>query len=97
MVVYSKNKFMCMQIVQDVDKLVREAQAEIGKAQKWQALYYNMHRREMEIKVGDFVLLEKHWISSWRQKRVAKFGPKFVSKIKVLEVVNNNLVIDVGG
>lgn len=43
--------------------------------------------------MGDFILLEKHWLSSTLQKRAAKF----VGPFKVLEVMNNNLVIDVGG
>lgn len=56
-----------------------------------------MRRRELEIKVGEIVLLEKYWLSSSRQKRVAKFDPKFDGPYEVLEVRNNNLVTDVEG
>lgn len=47
--------------------------------------------------MGEFVLLEKHRLSSKKQKRMAMFGPMFVGLFEVLEVKNNNLVIDVGG
>lgn len=43
------------------------------------------------------MFLKKQWLSSRQQKRVAKFGPKFGRPLKVLEVVNNNLVVDVDG
>lgn len=38
-----EKKFMC----QDVDELMKEAQVQISKAQKWETLYYNMRRREL--------------------------------------------------
>lgn len=50
----SRDQFMC----RDVDKLVKEAQIQIGNAQKKQALHCNMHRSELEIKVGHFDFLE---------------------------------------
>lgn len=56
-----------------------------------------MRRRQLDVKVGDFVLMEKHRLSSRRQKRVAKFGPKFVGSFKVLEMRNVNLDINVYG
>lgn len=62
----TESEFLC----QDVDKLVKEERIQIGKAQEWQALNYNMRRRELEIKLGDFVLLEKHWLRFRRQKIV---------------------------
>lgn len=57
-----EGEFMC----QNVEKLVKKTQVQIGKAQKGQALYYDMRRRELDIKVGDFNLVEKHWLSSCR-------------------------------
>lgn len=51
-----ENSFVC----QDVDTLLTETQSQISNAQKWQAIYSNMRRRQLVIKVGDFVLLEKH-------------------------------------
>lgn len=53
-----------------------------------------MRKKALEIKEGDFVLLEKHWLSSRRQMSVAKFGPNFAGSFKILEVVNSNLGID---
>lgn len=44
-------------IVQDIDRLMKEAQVQRGKVQEKQALYYNMRRRVLEINVGDFALL----------------------------------------
>lgn len=47
--------------------------------------------------MDNFVLLEKHWLSSRRQKRVSKFGPKLVGPSEVLEKRNNNFVINLDG
>lgn len=47
--------------------------------------------------MDNFVLLEKHWLSSRRQERVSKFGPKLVSPYEVLEKRNNNFVINLDG
>lgn len=47
----AEREFTC----QDVGKLVKEAQVQIVKAKKWKSLYYNMRRRELEIKMDDFV------------------------------------------
>lgn len=77
----------------DLDKLVRKAQVQINKAQMRQVLYYNTKRRELEVKGGDFVMLEKHWLSERHQKRVAKFDPKFDGTFRGLDLVNNNLII----
>lgn len=49
---------------------IKETLDQIGKVQKWKALYYNLRRRKLEIKVGDFVLLEKHWFNSRHQWKV---------------------------
>lgn len=49
----------------------------------------------LETKVRDFGMLKNHWGSSNRQKKVAKFGLKFVGPFKLLEVVNNKFLIDV--
>lgn len=50
-----ESAFMC----QDVDKLVKEAQLQISKERKRQALCYNMHKRKLKIKVGDFDFIRK--------------------------------------
>lgn len=51
-----KSEFMC----QNAEKLVKEAQVQIVNLQKRKDLHCNMSRREFEIKMGVFVLLEKH-------------------------------------
>lgn len=87
MVSGAKGQFMC----QDVEIFVKEAQI-----QK-QALCYILRRIQLEVKVDDFVLLEEHQLSSRRQIRVPKFGPKMTCQFEVLEVRRDNFVIDVDG
>ena len=70
----NKDPFIC----QDVERAIKEAQANLRKLLKQKEIYYNMKRRVLEIKVGDKVLLESHFLSSKALKRVAKFGTKFV-------------------
>ena len=81
---------------QNVEKAIKEAQAHLKKSHKHQDIYYNMKLRVLEIKVGDKVLLESHFLSSKALKGVAKFGPKFVVLHEVLEV-HNNLILSING
>ncbi|GFX69473.1 uncharacterized protein TNCV_380421 [Trichonephila clavipes] len=53
--------------------------------------YYSKRRRDVRIKVNDWVLLKTHPLSSAAQKVVAKFKPKFEGPYRVLEVKHNNL------
>ncbi|GFY12402.1 uncharacterized protein TNCV_1798241 [Trichonephila clavipes] len=62
------------------------------KHEKW-AKYYNQRRRDIRIKVKDWVLVKTHPLSSAVQKMVARFKPKFEGPYKVLEVKQNNLVV----
>lgn len=48
---------------QDIDELVNEAQIQIRNGQKRRDPYYNIQRRDLEIKVDYLVLLEKQWFS----------------------------------
>ncbi|GFS66658.1 retrovirus-related Pol polyprotein from transposon opus [Trichonephila clavipes] len=50
-------------------------------------------RRDVQIKVNDWVLIATHPLSSTTKKVVSKFKPKFEGPYKVLEVKNNNVVI----
>lgn len=75
--------------------MVKKVRFPIPKPEKRQVVYYYMHRRDLEIKADDFVLLERHWLSFRGQKRVTIFGPNVVGTFTMLDVVNSNLVIDV--
>ncbi|GFV93364.1 uncharacterized protein TNCV_3685871 [Trichonephila clavipes] len=60
--------------------------------------YYNRRRRDVQIKVNDWVLVATHpcqrgSTSSATRKVVAKFKPKFEGPYRVLNVKNNNVVI----
>ncbi|GFV10572.1 uncharacterized protein TNCV_3229211 [Trichonephila clavipes] len=55
--------------------------------------YYNRKRREVSIKVNDFVFVQTHFISTAGMRVVGKFMPKFEGPYRVLEVRNNNLII----
>ncbi|GFX98732.1 uncharacterized protein TNCV_1503101 [Trichonephila clavipes] len=60
--------------------------------EKWEK-YCNRRRRDVQIKVNDWVLIKTHPLSLATKKVVAKFKPKFEGRYKVLELKNNNVVI----
>ncbi|GFV22668.1 uncharacterized protein TNCV_2078581 [Trichonephila clavipes] len=79
--------------VGDIKRLFEEARRNTkAKHEKWEK-YYNRHRRDVQIKVNDWVLVETHPLSSATRKVVAKFKPKFEGPYRVLDVKNNNVVI----
>ncbi|GFW30814.1 uncharacterized protein TNCV_4089341 [Trichonephila clavipes] len=63
-----------------------------AKHEKWEK-YYNRHKRDVQIKMNDWVLVATHPLSSATRKVVAKFKPKFEGPYRVLDVNNNNVVI----
>ncbi|GFX19660.1 uncharacterized protein TNCV_2075681 [Trichonephila clavipes] len=76
-----------------IEKIFKEARNNTKvKHKKWEK-YYNRRRREVNIKVNDWMLLETHPISSATKKVIAKFKPKFEGPYRVLRVQNNNLDI----
>ncbi|GFX06309.1 retrovirus-related Pol polyprotein from transposon 412 [Trichonephila clavipes] len=62
------------------------------KHEKWKK-YNNRRRRDVQIKVNDWVLVATHPLSSATKKVVAKFKPKFEGPHRVLDVKNNNVVV----
>ncbi|GFX57556.1 retrovirus-related Pol polyprotein from transposon 17.6 [Trichonephila clavipes] len=79
--------------VVDIERLFEEARRNTkAKHEKWEK-YYNRGRRDVQIKVNDWVLIATHPLNSTRKKVVAKFKPKFEGPYRVLEVMNNNVVI----
>ncbi|GFW01139.1 uncharacterized protein TNCV_1763771 [Trichonephila clavipes] len=54
---------------------------------------YNRRRRDVQIKVNDWVMVATQPSSSATTKVVAKFKPKFEGPYRVLYVKNNNVVI----
>ncbi|GFW88502.1 uncharacterized protein TNCV_3552711 [Trichonephila clavipes] len=78
--------------VGDIERLFEEARRNTEtKHENWKK-YYNRRRRDVQIKVNDWVLVATHPLSSTR-KVVAKFKPKFEGPYGVLDVKNNNVVI----
>ncbi|GFS61826.1 uncharacterized protein TNCV_4345351 [Trichonephila clavipes] len=76
----------------DVERLFEEARRNTEtKHEKWKK-YYNRPRRDVQIKVNDWVLVATHPLSSATRKVVAKFKPKFEGSYRVLDVKNNNAV-----
>ncbi|GFW10404.1 uncharacterized protein TNCV_5097551 [Trichonephila clavipes] len=64
--------------VGDIERLFEEARRNTEtKQEKWKK-YYNRRRRDVQIKVNDWVLVATHPLSSATRKVVAKFKPKFV-------------------
>ncbi|GFY11960.1 uncharacterized protein TNCV_4974601 [Trichonephila clavipes] len=79
--------------VEDIERLFEEARRKTEtKQEKWKK-YYNRHRRDVQIKVNDWVLAATHPLSSATRKVVAKFKPKFEGPYRVLDVKNNNVGI----
>ncbi|GFW12670.1 uncharacterized protein TNCV_3883801 [Trichonephila clavipes] len=78
----------------DIERLFEEARRNTTKTkhEKWEK-YYNRRRRNVQIKVNDWVLVATHPLSSALRKVVAKFKPKFEGPYIVLDVKNNNVVI----
>ncbi|GFV56161.1 uncharacterized protein TNCV_1489381 [Trichonephila clavipes] len=76
-----------------IERLFEEARRNTEtKQEKWKK-YYNRRRRDMQIKVNDWVLIATHPLNSATRKVVAKFKPKFEGPYRVLDVKNNNVVI----
>ncbi|GFW16017.1 uncharacterized protein TNCV_4432901 [Trichonephila clavipes] len=79
--------------VGDIERLFEEARQNTEtKHEKWKK-YYNRRRRDVQIKVNDWVLVATHPLSSATRKVVANFKPKFEGPYRVLDVKNNNVVI----
>ncbi|GFU52679.1 uncharacterized protein TNCV_3893371 [Trichonephila clavipes] len=79
--------------VGDIDRLFHDARRRTKvKHEKW-AKYYERRRRDVQIKVNDWVLIKMHPLSSATKKVVAEFKPKLEGSFRVLEVKHNNLVI----
>ncbi|GFV41358.1 uncharacterized protein TNCV_1302181 [Trichonephila clavipes] len=84
-------------VVGDIERLFDEARRNTkAKHEKWEK-YYNRCRREVQIKVNDWVLIKTHPLSSVTKKVVGKFKPKFEGPYRVLEVKNNTVVIWMSG
>ncbi|GFV86982.1 transposon Tf2-9 polyprotein [Trichonephila clavipes] len=79
--------------VGDIERLFEEARRNAKtKNEKWEK-YYNRRRRDVQIKVNDWVLVAIYPLSSTTRKVVAKFKPKFKGPYRVLDVKNNNVYI----
>ncbi|GFY14556.1 retrovirus-related Pol polyprotein from transposon 412 [Trichonephila clavipes] len=79
--------------VKDIERLFEEARRNTEtKHENWKK-YYNRRRRDVQIKMNNWVLVATHPLSSATRKVVAKFKPKFEGPYRVLDVKNNNVVI----
>lgn len=83
-----------MFICQNGDKLVKEAQVQLLKRRCGRLFIILLERRSYKLQ---YIFFHLRSIGACRQKRVAKFGPIFVSSFKLLEIVNTDLIIDVEG
>ncbi|GFU09763.1 uncharacterized protein TNCV_1765721 [Trichonephila clavipes] len=63
-----------------------------AKHEKWEK-YHSRRRRDVQIKVNDWVLIATHPLNSATKRVVAKFKPKFEGPYRVLDVKNNNVVV----
>ncbi|GFX75821.1 uncharacterized protein TNCV_2237931 [Trichonephila clavipes] len=79
--------------VDDIDRLIDAARRNTkARHEKWEK-YYNRPRRDVPIKVYDWVLIKTHPLSSATKKVVAKFKQKFEGPYRVLEEKQNNFVV----
>ncbi|GFW23611.1 retrovirus-related Pol polyprotein from transposon 17.6 [Trichonephila clavipes] len=80
-------------VVGDIERSFEKARRNRKtKQEKWEK-YYNRRRRDVQIKMNDWVLVATHPLSSATRKVIAKFKPKFEGPYRVLDVKNNNVVI----
>ncbi|GFS65832.1 uncharacterized protein TNCV_390641 [Trichonephila clavipes] len=80
-------------LVGETERLFAEARRNTKpKHEKWEK-YYNRRRRDVQIKVNDWLLIASHPSSSATKRVVSKFKPKFEGPYRVVEVKNNNVVI----
>ncbi|GFS92650.1 uncharacterized protein TNCV_1160951 [Trichonephila clavipes] len=77
----------------NIEKLFDEARQNMQRQHKTWEKYYNRKRRMVNIKVNNFVLVQRHFISAAGRRVVGKFMPKFEGPYRVLTVQNNNLTI----
>ncbi|GFW68258.1 uncharacterized protein TNCV_1881381 [Trichonephila clavipes] len=72
--------------VGDIERLFDEARRNTeAKHEKW-AKYYDRCRRDLQIKVNDWVFIKTHPLSSATMKVVAKCKPNFKGPYRVLEI-----------
>ncbi|GFU26388.1 hypothetical protein TNCV_2507061 [Trichonephila clavipes] len=79
--------------VGDIERLFEETRRNTETNHENWKKYYNRHRRDVQIKVNDWILVATHHLSSATRKVVAKFKPKFEGPYRVLDVKNNDVVI----
>ncbi|GFT72792.1 hypothetical protein TNCV_406831 [Trichonephila clavipes] len=77
--------------VGNIEKWFKEAKHNTRVKLKKLVKYYNRRRRDVNIKVNDWVMEETHLISSTTKKVVTKFKPKFEGPYRVLSVQINNV------
>ncbi|GFV36376.1 uncharacterized protein TNCV_2234231 [Trichonephila clavipes] len=76
----------------DIERLFEEARRNAEtKHENWKK-NYNRRRRDVQIKVNDWVLVATNILNSSTIKVLSKFKPKFEGPYRVLDV-NNNVVI----
>ncbi|GFV21388.1 hypothetical protein TNCV_2371451 [Trichonephila clavipes] len=72
---------------ENIERLFDEARrSTMSKYEKWRNVMIERCRRDMQIKVNDWVLIKTHPLSSATKKVVTKFKPKFEGSYRVLEV-----------
>jgi hypothetical protein len=70
---------------------IEQARSAIEKAQDRQSKYANQHRRDVQLKVGDSVLLStKHLKLVGADKRTPKFACQYIGPFKIKRIVNTN-------
>ncbi|GFX31380.1 retrovirus-related Pol polyprotein from transposon 297 [Trichonephila clavipes] len=74
-------EFAVGQIERLFDEARRDKKAKHEKREK----YYDRRRRDVQIKVNDWILIKTHPLSSATKKVIAKFKPKFEGPYRVLE------------
>ncbi|GFT26418.1 uncharacterized protein TNCV_3602971 [Trichonephila clavipes] len=79
-------------VVGDIERFFEEARRNTKAKHEKREKYCNRRKRDVQIKVNDWVLIATHPLSLATRKVVAKFKPKFEGPYRVLDVKNNNVV-----
>lgn len=75
-----------LEMISDMDQALQLAKQNLKEAQDRQASYANLHRREVEFKLGDQVLLSTAHLRN--TDRAPKLSPKYIGPFEITRVVS---------
>jgi len=75
------------ELTKKLASIYQKAIANIEKSQEQQSRYYNLRHKKFDAKVGDFVLIRTHVISSKIKQITKKFSDRWYGPFKVIRII----------